>query len=138
MERSDIVFTCTDGLKTPENNFKSCLCFLHTYTLVSAFQYPNPDYFHWSNCTTGQHCISAASSSHPHSKCRTCSYMLRTSTEQNLMITKVHITQAIANIPVLRILKEVISILQLFGMFPEIFTCNLSSSLGIQQMDYKI
>lgn len=131
MENSDIVFIFTDGFKkTPENNLESCLCFLHKYTLFSAFQYPNPDYFHWFYCSAGKHCFSAASSSHPQGKGRTCSCMLKTSTEQNLMIRKVHITQAIANISVLRILKEVISVVQLCGKFSEIFTCIFESILG--------
>lgn len=113
------------------------MVFSHAYKLFSAyaFQYLNPDYFHWSYCSTGKHCFSAASSSRPWGKGRACSYLLKMtllsrSTEQNLMIRKVHTTQATANSSVLRILKEVISIAQLCGMFSEIFTCIFESILG--------
>lgn len=46
------------------------------------------------------------------------------------MIRRVHITHVIANISVLGILKEVISIAQLCGMFSETFTCVFESILG--------
>lgn len=111
--------------------------FSHAYKLFSAcaFEYLNPDYFHWSYCSAGKHCFSVSSSSHPWGKGRTCSYLLKMtllsqSTEQNLMIRKVHITQAVASSSMLGILKEVISTAQLCGMFSEIFTHIFESVLG--------
>lgn len=110
--------------------------FSHAYKLFPAyaFQYLNPDYFHWSYGSAAKHGFPAASSSHPRGKGRTCSYLLKMTlwsltTEQNLMIRKVD-TQAIANSSVLRILKEDISTTQLCGMFSEIPNVYLNPSLG--------
>lgn len=122
--------------------------FSHAYKLFSvyAFQYLNPDYFHWSYCSAGKRCCSAASSSHPRGKGRTCSYLLKMTllsqnTEQNLMIRKVHITQATENSSVLRILKEVYFYNKdMWNVFWNIhmYIWIHPWGLDVQQTDYKI